>query len=137
MAHPAERVWHALTDPGELRKWFPSDEYVIADLTEPHRLLAGTWYGEPMRFELVSADATSVLTMAHAVSDLSAAARTAAGWECGFDALEALLGGTPLNDFTSLRRWPEFHETYSALWGLDPEPGRQSFAAHPLTEDYR
>lgn len=110
---------------------------MTADEVEPHRLLAGTWYGEPLRFELVSADATSVLTMAHVVRDLGAAARTAAGWECGFDALEALLAGTPLNDFTSLRRWSEFHETYSALWGLDPEPGRQSFAAHPLTEDYR
>ncbi|MDQ5834699.1 MAG: hypothetical protein M3550_16865, partial [Actinomycetota bacterium] len=47
-----ERVWRALTEPGELSHWFPPGEDLQVTESEPPRLLAGSWYGDDLRFEL-------------------------------------------------------------------------------------
>jgi hypothetical protein len=41
--HGVERVWRAITDPDELRHWFPPGEELEVTGSEPPRLLAGSW----------------------------------------------------------------------------------------------
>jgi uncharacterized protein YndB with AHSA1/START domain len=132
--HPVERVWRAITEPGELAQWFPADapmEVVARDA--PHRLVA-TWFGDELRFELrPDGDRTCVLTFTHAFAERDVAARTAAGWDRCFTRLEALFAGHPMDERTSLELWPDVHERYAERFGVDPEIGRSAYAAHPAT----
>jgi uncharacterized protein YndB with AHSA1/START domain len=131
--HPVERVWRAITDPGELRAWFPSDDAISVNESDPPRLLEGTWYGEPLRFELRPEGEGCRLIFTHAFADRDTAARTAAGWDRCFARLDALLLGQPLSERGSLLLWPSVHEHYADLFGVDPEIGRRAYAEHPLT----
>ncbi len=133
--HPVERVWRALTDPGELRDWFPSDEPIEVTESVPPRLLAGTWYGEELRFELRPDDDDDgcVLAFTHAFTDRDTSARTAAGWDRCFARLDALFAGNPIDERVALETWPEVHERYAESFGVDPEIGRRAYAEHPLT----
>jgi Activator of Hsp90 ATPase homolog 1-like protein len=45
--HSVERVWKAITDPDELRHWFPTGAELEIAESEPPRLLSGSWYGDP------------------------------------------------------------------------------------------
>jgi uncharacterized protein YndB with AHSA1/START domain len=112
---PPEIVWQALTEPEQLRSWFPSEVIVeggnwqvgaaitfpfppeVIDMTltgealevdEPH-VLAYTWGEETLRFELTPEDGGTRLTL---VDELpaGAAARNAAGWETCLDRLAGL-----------------------------------------------
>jgi uncharacterized protein YndB with AHSA1/START domain len=133
LPHLPERVWRALCDPEELGHWFPSDEPIVVEERVPPRLLAGTWFGDPVRFELEPDDAGCVLRFTHAFADRDTAARTAAGWDRSLARLDALLGGAPMEEAASLEAWPAVHERYAAAFGVDPELGRRAYAAHPLT----
>jgi uncharacterized protein YndB with AHSA1/START domain len=132
-AHPVQRVWRALTDPEELRQWFPSGEPLAITHTEPPRLLAATWFGDAVRFELRPDGDGCVLTFTHAFADRDTAARTAAGWDRAFARVDALLAGAPMDEAASLDAWPDVHERYAQAFGVDPEIGRAAYAAHPLT----
>jgi hypothetical protein len=128
--HPVERVWRAITEPDELEQWFPVGGGFEATETEPPRLLAGTWYGDELRFELRSDGDGCVLVFTHAFDERAKSARDAAGWESCFLRLDALLAGEPLSEADSLRTWPDVHERYAERFGVDPELGRQAFAEH-------
>jgi Activator of Hsp90 ATPase homolog 1-like protein len=134
LAYPPERVWRALTDPDELSRWFPSEEEPldVSDREEP-RLLAGTWYGDELRFELRPDGEGCILVFTHSFADRETAARTAAGWDGCFARLEALLAGQPMSERDALEAWPEVHERYAEEFGVDPEIGRKAYAEHPLT----
>ena len=129
--YPVERVWRALTDPEELRHWFPPGEELQITRSEPPHLLAGTWFGAELRFELRPDGDACVLTFTHTLDDGEAAARDAAGWDRCFMRLDALLAGEPMGEADSLRSWPDVHERYAADFGVDPELGRRAFAQHP------
>ena len=112
---PPEVVWRALTEPSQLRSWFPCDVVLaggkwevgarisfpfpaeVIDLTltgevlevqEPVRL-AFTWGNETLRFESTPIDGGTLLVL---IDELPAAiaARNGAGWETCLDRLAGL-----------------------------------------------
>jgi uncharacterized protein YndB with AHSA1/START domain len=128
--HGVERVWRAITDPDELRHWFPPGEELEVTESEPPRLLAGSWYGDELRFELRPDGEGCVLVFTHAFDDRNKAARDAAGWDRCFVRLEALLRGEPMSEKESLEGWSDVHERYAAEFGVDPALGRQALMEH-------
>ncbi|MEA2221011.1 MAG: hypothetical protein QOJ35_3637 [Solirubrobacteraceae bacterium] len=130
---PVERVWRAISDPAELEQWFPSGEPLEVSEREAPFLLAGTWFGDALRFELRPDGAGCVLVFTHAFADRETSARTAAGWDRCFARLDALLAGRPMSERASLQTWLDVHERYAGAFGVDPEIGRQAYASHPLT----
>jgi uncharacterized protein YndB with AHSA1/START domain len=118
LAHPPEKVWRALTEPPQLRAWFPFDvqlepaegatirfldrgddtaptEGVITEL-DPPRLLAYTWGDDVLRWELRPAEDGSLLIFTHTFADRAGAASFAAGWEACLNAMDELLAGRPV-----------------------------------------
>ena len=134
LGHSVERVWRAISDPDELRHWFPPDEPMTVTESDPPRMLGGTWFGDPLRFELRPDGQGCVLVFTHVFADRDTAARTAAGWDSSFARLDALLAGEPLGYEDSLHAWPEVHERYAERFGVDPELGRRAFAEHPTQQ---
>lgn len=131
--HSIDRVWRALNE--EREHWFPSGEPLQVTANEPSHLLAGTWFGDELSFELRGdGDGDGcVLVFTQAFDDRDTAARTAAGWDRCFARVDALLAGHPLDEVASLELWADVHERYAEAFGVDPELGRQAFAQHPLT----
>jgi hypothetical protein len=128
--HSVERVWRAVTDPEELRHWFPPGEELQVTESDPPRLLVGSWYGDILRFELRREGEGCLLLFRHEFADRAKAARDAAGWDTCFLRFDALLGGAPLSASESLERWPELHERYAERFGVDPRLGRNAFVEH-------
>ena len=128
--HSPERVWRAITEPEELAHWFPPGEELQVTESEPARLLAGTWYGDELRFELRPEGDACVLVFTHTFAEREKAARDAAGWDRVFVRFDALLRGEPMSEKESLEGWSEVHERYAADLGVDPELGRQALADH-------
>lgn len=137
LRHPVESVWRAVTDPVEMRSWFPTrieiDEWKVgAPLThhfeghgidplpgvvldwDPPRRTRFTWGEDTIGFELTATrggGTTFVLT-----EELSAnhAARNAAGWDSCLDRLE---------HGTERQSWQERFERYVAVF--EPVLGHQ------------
>lgn len=128
--YPLERVWRAISEPGERASWFPSDATFEVVESDPPRLLAGTFWGDRLRFELRPLGTGCVLVFTHEFESLDDAAKTAAGWDCCFVRLQALLAGAPLGERESLELWPLVHERYAEAFGVDPEVGRRAYAEH-------
>jgi uncharacterized protein YndB with AHSA1/START domain len=116
LPHPPERVWRALTEPGELSAWHPTPFEVdrapdgsmvrylpegdVPDMPdgevseyEPPRVLAHAWGEDHLRWELRPHDRGCLLVLAHTFDDRFKAARDAAGWHLCLDALSSLLDG--------------------------------------------
>jgi uncharacterized protein YndB with AHSA1/START domain len=100
--HPPERVWSAITEPGELAHWFPakvslepraggaiefSDDPNVEPSSgrivtfDPPRLLTYTWGADELHFRLEpTGTGGCTLTFVNVLSARDAAARNAAGW---------------------------------------------------------
>jgi uncharacterized protein YndB with AHSA1/START domain len=121
LSQPVNRVWRAITEPDELRHWFPSA--VQADLRlggamqftfEGHTLPGGShsmpgeiteldppqvfgfyWGEDHLRFELepVDGDAACTLRLTVQLATRDKAARDAAGWHVCLNRLERLTEG--------------------------------------------
>jgi uncharacterized protein YndB with AHSA1/START domain len=129
---PIERVWRALTDPGELGHWFPGE--LTVSLSDPPHVLTGAWQGQgTLRFELRPEDEGCVLTFTHTFTDRDQAALTAAGWDRCFARLDALLAGQTMSSAASLAAWPQVHERLAAAWDIDPRTGRAIYAERAHT----
>ena len=143
---PPEIVWRALTEPEQLRSWFPCDVIVsggrwevgaaitfpfppeVMDLTltgevlevdEPN-VLAFTWGEDALRFELsAEGDGTHLVLIDELPPD--AAARNAAGWE---RCLDRLAGVEPAPD-----GWQPRFERYAAAF--EPTLGAQEARPRP------
>ena len=130
-----ERVFRALSDPGERRHWFPPDAPLEVTESDPPRLLAGTWFGDELRFELTPDrdGGGCVLVFTHAFEERDTAARTAAGWDRCIARLERLLSSAPVGEAEALELWLEVHDAYAKAFGVDPALGREAYEQHPLT----
>ncbi|HEV7804194.1 MAG TPA: SRPBCC domain-containing protein [Solirubrobacteraceae bacterium] len=131
--HSVQRLWQALTDPQELDGWFPAGEPLEVSESEPPLLLAGTWFGDALRFELRPDGDGCLLSFTHAFADRDTSARTAAGWDRCFARLDALFAGAPMSEAASLAEWLAVHERYAAAFDVDPQLGLDAYAARPLT----
>jgi len=133
--YPLARVWQAISDPDERVNWFPSGAAfeVIESESDPPGLLVATFFGSRLRFRLGEEGTGCRLVFTHEIESRDDAAKTAAGWDCCFIRLQALLAGTVLGEGDSLELWPLVHERYAEEYGVDPEIGRRAYAEHPAT----
>jgi len=144
--HPAERVWAAISEPGQLAQWFPSevqieprdggrvsfsgDPYLentqgVVLAYDPPRRLTFSWGADELHF-LVDAldDAHSRLTLINVLDDRSAASRNAAGWTVCLGELDKLLDGQPVAGPHSadVEPFEPIYEAYKAAgmpWGAE------------------
>ena len=138
LAHPPQRVWQALTETDELRKWFP-DQIVVGEwkvgaklkfqdvnakmqpfdgevlACAPPSLLEFRWGTDTIRFEVAARESGSTLTLIDTIDELGKAARDGAGWHVCLDALEHALDAT---DAPSMpEQWSAVHEDYVKKFG--------------------
>jgi uncharacterized protein YndB with AHSA1/START domain len=119
LAHPVEAVWSAITEPSELRQWFPCDvevdlrlggamkfifsEMPLADAPatmegrvtelEPPRRFSFLWGEDHLHFQLAPSARGCRLTFTVILDAQDKAARDGAGWHVCLDGLERLLAG--------------------------------------------
>jgi uncharacterized protein YndB with AHSA1/START domain len=140
LSHSPERVWRALTEPDELKKWFPDTIVVeswepgatlhfkpapdVADAFEgevlqadPPRVLEFRWGTDVIRFELEpDGDGGTTLTLKDTIDQVGKAARDGAGWHVCLDGLEHALDGTE-PEWSMQDRWREVHPAYVSEMG--------------------
>jgi uncharacterized protein YndB with AHSA1/START domain len=150
LGHPAERVWRALTERGELAGWHPSPfelqpaapggtvvypngvggfEMRDGEVTDydPPRLLGHTWGEDHLRWELHERDGSAgcLLILTHTFEDHFKSARDAAGWHLCLRALSTLLDVGPASADSSEPRlpggWRELNSAYEERFGIPPE----------------
>jgi uncharacterized protein YndB with AHSA1/START domain len=135
LRHPVAKVWKALTEPDELRKWFPDQvsvrewkvgarmEFKDANARiqpfdgevlayEPPRRLEFRWGTDVIRLEVAPHGDGCVLTLVDTIDELGKAARDGAGWHVCLGALEAALDGS-----SSISDWADVHEKYVQKFG--------------------
>ena len=132
-AHPPERVWRAVSEPTGLAAWFPStveidlrvggrvgfsfgEDGKVTEL-DPPRLLAFTWDGELLRFELEPDGDGTRFRLLHTFADREAAASSAAGWQECTAALGRSLDGLPVEETDPVAIRAE-HERLLSEFGL-------------------
>lgn len=153
LAHPPEKVWRALTDPAELRHWFPQDvtgtfaageqlrfvfrgEPPVLDgqvvtgfggevlAADPPHLLRYRWGEDVLTWRLTPDGGGCLLVFTDAVADRGKSARDGAGWHLCLDALAAALAQAAGPDGG---QWQELYDMYASSFG----PGS---ATAPLPE---
>jgi uncharacterized protein YndB with AHSA1/START domain len=155
LRHPVEMVWRAITEPAELRHWFPSDvtmDYRVGGVVrfafrngegpdlegrivefDPPRLLAFCWGDSVLRFELRTEGGAGGpgcrLLFSHTFDDPVSAPSFAAGWYICFENLDLLLDGKPSD--VGLDQWAARHDGYVTAFGLDA--GTVDDAIEPAT----
>ncbi len=136
--HPADRVWTAITDPGELSHWFPATVRMDArpggsiDFTgipgmplmtgtillyEPPLRLAYTWGNSELHFRIDPLDEHAcVLTLTEVLEAKDTAARNSAGWEVCLAELGKLLAGLQADGphSATAEDWQQHYDFYLA-----------------------
>jgi uncharacterized protein YndB with AHSA1/START domain len=147
LAHTPQRVWDALTAPGDLAHWHPTpfelEPRVGGTVTflptpdapsmapgsvldyEPPRRLAYTWGDDELRFEVRDHPEGCLLVLAHGFDDRFKAARDASGWELCLQALRHHLRGERPPGLAEGERlpsgWCELNADYERRFGIAPE----------------
>lgn len=146
LPHSPERVWRAVSEPGELSRWFvaevpwtPSsgEEFEAAGQTgritalEPRRMLAWEWGKERYSFEIAPDGEGSRLIFLHFFDPADGpGAQHASGWEAYLWRLAVSLDGGELSEAEAPRIVPELSERYAVAMDADPQPARESFARY-------
>ncbi|MGW0803813.1 SRPBCC family protein [Nonomuraea sp. NPDC002799] len=145
LRHPPEKVWAALTEPGQLGQWAPytaaRDLAATGEVTllmidgdttvdmaesvltsEPPTLLEHTWGPDRLRWELAPTGQGTRLTLLHTVQERAAAPKMAAGWHLCLRVAELLLDGRPVapirGEDALAYGWQALNDAYTAH--LDP-----------------
>ncbi|GGS62727.1 SRPBCC family protein [Nonomuraea spiralis] len=145
LRHPPERVWRALTEPGQLAAWAPYSadrdlsEAGGATLTmiddekpqdmeaevvraEPPTLLEHTFGTDLLRWELAATGTGTRLTLRHTVQERDWLPKVAAGWHICLDVAEKLLEGRPIPPIRGAAAmnfgWPELNDQYARTFGV-------------------
>lgn len=137
LAHPVDRVWHAVTVAAPLSRWFPGAPQFelrtggrvrfpeFADTPaefgevlecEAPRLLRFSWDTDEMRIALEPVGESTRLTFVHGFTDLPGAASFATGWEACLEGLEAVLDDREVANPGPRRAR---HEQLADRFGLD------------------
>jgi uncharacterized protein YndB with AHSA1/START domain len=149
LRHVPERVWEALTDPGQLREWAPFDadrnlgavgtarlstvgtphaSETRVKRADPPRVLEYTWGEQDLRWELEPLGSGGTrLTLWHNI-DRGFISMGAAGWHICFDVMDRFLGGQPIGrivgpEAMQFDGWRRLNAEYAKQFGV---PGRQS-----------
>ena len=145
LKHAPEKVWGALTEPGQLREWAPFDANTnlgqagaLVTLTtpgapvppvetrilraDPHRVLEFDWGGNSIRWELEKTDAGTRLTLWSNI-DRRFIAMGAAGWHICLDVADRYLAGTPIGrlvgpDALKFDGWQRLRAEYAQQFGI-------------------
>jgi len=147
LRHSREKVWHALTDPSQLREWAPFDadgnlsvpgaivklttvgapgplitETKVIRAEEPD-LLEYSWGRFDLRWKLEDAGGGTRLTLWINI-DRRYIAMGAAGWHICFDVLDHLLSGKPTGrmvgpDAIQFGGWQRLHAEYAKQFGIE------------------
>jgi len=141
LRHSPEKVWQALTEPGQLREWAPFEVDGSLGAVGTVNL---TWVGNPRPIEtkITRADAPKVLEYGDARWELEPFAGGtrltlwhnidrrfiswgAAGWHIAFDILDRLLAGNPIgrvttNNVMKLEGWRRLNAEYAKQFGVEP-----------------
>lgn len=138
LPHPVEVVWRAVTDPVEMRSWFPTRIEVerwepgasllhhfddqplppllgtVLECSAPHRLVF-TWGEDTIGFALSEVEGGTLFVLTEELA-ASAAARNAAGWEVCLGRLVDGMAGPA---------WQQRFEHYAATFTplLGPQEG--------------
>jgi uncharacterized protein YndB with AHSA1/START domain len=136
--HPIDAVWSAITEPAQLKHWFPSTLEGELEAGAPLRFVheeGAAWEGEmlevepPFRLvfmwgedkldftlEPIDGGAGCLMRFVATMGTENKAARDAAGWHVCLDRLSALLGGAaaeaPTSEMTS--EWQSHYDAYAA-----------------------
>ena len=149
LSHPPEKVWRALTDPGQLREWAPFDadrdlgavgtatlttvgaptpqvsETRITRADAPH-VLEFDWGGQEIRWELTPRSGSGTrLTLWHAI-DRKFISMGAAGWHICLDVLDRHLAGEPIGRIVGADAmkfgWPRLNTEYAKQFAEEIAP---------------
>jgi uncharacterized protein YndB with AHSA1/START domain len=147
LRHPPARVWHALTDPAQLREWAPFDADgslgiagntvklhtvgaptpVVSEIrikrADPPHVLEYRWGDGDLRWELENFGGGTRLTLWHNI-DRRYISMGAAGWHICLDVLDYALTGTPLGRIVGpqamkLAGWQRLHTDYAKQFGKE------------------
>ncbi|GLZ29414.1 hypothetical protein Lesp02_16040 [Lentzea sp. NBRC 105346] len=135
--HPPAKVWRAITDPAELKHWFPAaveidgmkmrftfpeeapvdgtSEGEVLTFDEP-QVFAFRWNQDILRFEIVPDGDGCRLLMTQVLGDRLSAGRNAIGWDVCLSGLTARLDGT---EFEPPSDWLHPMEAYIDKFGLN------------------
>jgi uncharacterized protein YndB with AHSA1/START domain len=135
--HSIERVWRAVTEPGELARWFVSEvpwtpqagEVFAAEgesgritAFAPPRLIAWTWGAERYSFELTADGEDCVLVFTHVFNpQLGPSWQHAAGWETYLKRLDTHLAGGFLSEEQAHEGIDDLLERYRETFARDRE----------------
>jgi uncharacterized protein YndB with AHSA1/START domain len=145
LRHSPQKVWHALTDPVQLREWAPFDadgslaivgstvklntvgtpapmvsETKIKRADAPS-VLEYSWGDGDLRWQLEDFDGGTRLTLWHNI-DRRYISMGAAGWQICLDVLDHALTGTPLGRIVGLETmkfegWQRLNAEYAKQFG--------------------
>ncbi|MBO3747202.1 SRPBCC family protein [Streptosporangiaceae bacterium NEAU-GS5] len=140
LRHAPEKVWAALTDPGQVGQWAPytadrdlgrsgdvtltmidgeASTEIAATVIRAERptLLEYTWGTDLLRWELAPAGVGTRLTLRHTVQDRELAPKVAAGWHLCLVVADRLLAGEPIPPIRGMAAkeygWDRLNEGYA------------------------
>ncbi|MDX3655735.1 SRPBCC family protein [Streptomyces sp. ID05-26A] len=138
LRHSPEKVWRVVTDPAEMKHWFPAEvdidgrrmRFTFPDEapvdadggegelleSDPPKVFAFRWLNDVLRFEILPRDEGCLLVFTAVVTNRLSIGRDAPGWATCLDALTAHADGT---EFEPPAEWLPRIEHYIRHFGLD------------------